>query len=238
MKMIVLHGRLLRLTLGWLVCSALVTLLLRNWKTTDSQQAASAFLFGTMTPYFCGAFASGLILVWFIAFALASVFAATILWPQFQSRVRAQVSWGGFVLLSLLVMEFDYYLVMMMNSLFSWAHAEALAQEVTTGWLESLFGLTLSKFFAPIWLFLWFLVARETDATLRDSAVRRQQQRELEELLEPVFQSPTAIEPAIRTLPATEVKCSACQTTMSDRNRFCTRCGAPLSGLPKRSGGT
>lgn len=213
------------------------TLLLGQVQSADPIRAGSSFFLKAFLAYFCGAFGTSFTLIWLIAAVLVGLFSATILVERLQSRVWAQVWWGTFVLLSMLVIWFDFWLVIAFRPLFSSETAEALAQETASRGLEGLLSFSLGTIVNAAWAFFWMIAARELDAELHDLAGRRQQKQALNELVSQSLTVPTPVTPAILSPIETEVHCLACQSPMSSRNRFCTRCGAPLQSPPVVNGG-
>ena len=231
--MVIPKSLLLRMTLGWMAGSMLWTLILGRIQSADPIQASNAFLLRTFLPYFCGAFGSSFSLLWLFASLLAALLFATILVKQCQSRVWAQVWLGLFVLLSMLVIWFDSWLVVAFFPLISAESAEVLAQESITSSLEWLFDFSVSTIVSAAWPFFWIFTARELDGELYDSIVHRQRKQELNELVSEVLTVEEPVTPVIVTPVISEVRCLACQSSMSSTNRFCTRSGAPLQ-LPRR----
>jgi hypothetical protein len=218
--------------LGWLLFAAIVGI------ASMSATGGGAFLINLVLPYFCGAFASGCALIRFSALAAAIVFAASVLVERFQSRRLVHASFSGFILLSLLTVWFDAILVAALNPLLSAATAEAVGQTVVTSSLDAFLAVPLDLGATAVWLFVWFLVVRETDAELHESRMRREMSREHEKLLRESLLPAPSDEPAVVALAVVEAACEACGAAMPSTNRHCSRCGAPLKSSRTHAGGT
>ncbi len=225
-----------RIALGWLLFSAMVSIATINTVTSGVAEAVGSYLVKSALPYACGAFASGCGLVRVLAFAAGIVFAATVLVERFQSRKLAHAALGAFMLLSLLTLWFDTYITAALSPLFSAATAEAILQTAAasaTSHLGKVFGMGVTG----VWVFAWFIITREMDAELDEARLRRELSQDHEKLLrESLLPAPSSA-PAIVGVLVVEVACGACGAAMPSTNRHCTRCGAPLRSTPRSAGG-
>jgi hypothetical protein len=222
--------------LGWLLFAAMVGIASMSAAPSSATEAVGSFFIRTILPYFCGAFASGVALIQIAAFALAILFAAAVLIERFQSRKLAHAAFSALMLLSLLTIWFDAYLVAALNPLFSAATAEAVAQAGVSG-LANYLAMPLDLVATVVWVFAWYVVARETDAELDESRVRRELSQEHEKLLQESLLPAPSNEPAVVAVAVVEVACDACGAAMPSTNRHCSRCGAPLRSSRTHAGG-
>ena len=166
--------------LGWLLFAAMVSMATFSTTPAGASEAVGSFFVRMVLPYFCGAFASGAVLIRVAAFAAAILFAAAVLIERFQSPKLARVAFSAVMVLSLLTIWFDALITAALNPVFSAATAEAVAQTAVYAYLS----LPIDIGATAIWLFAWYMVVREADAELEESRQRREMTEEHEKLLQ------------------------------------------------------
>lgn len=157
--------------IGCMLGGAITSVFVWNMEPASTSERLNAFVTGIMLPYCCGAFGSGSIQVWLLAFVSTTIFAMTVLNEKVRSRTIAKLSFSAFMSLSLLTLWFDGYIVAMFNPVLSSEFAEAAAETIVTGLINQL-AFPLDMIVTIFWSVLWMMVLRALDAELSDTVQR------------------------------------------------------------------
>ena len=228
------ESSILKATLVWLILAAINALVWSSFVAGSASEAVGAFLIRLLLPSFSGGLAAGFMPVKVLAWLSAMTFASTLVLERLQSLKWSAGAFSSFMLLSLLTLWLDTFLVAAFSPLLSSETVEATAS-VAASQIVGLLKLPIGAAVTAAWIFVWIFVLRELEAERGTASRTDQYRREVEAMLQDAFTMEDPSETVIAAVSDVDRHCNVCQIKLPAANRFCTRCGAPVNGLPTKS---